>query len=333
MHFGKVSRFILLGAGIELIEFASIIKRHGIDVRVFTSKRHLDEKMDDNKTFKQLLKENNINYLESKDVNMDQTAIEYLGDGTVGVSFGAAWIFKKEFIDRFGGRLLNLHATRLPQNRGGGGFSWQILTDNRLGYSVLHQVDPSLDTGDIIMQNEFYYPKTCRIPKDYGELCTDKIIELLDDFLKRVIREEEFHPMKQQEQFSTYWPRLHTKTHGYIDWSLNVNFIERFICAFDDPYDGASTLLYDKRVFLKRVFTDYNDGSFHPFQSGIVYRKRVSSLFVAAIGGSLIINKVLDADGTDIMAQVKLGDRLYTPQEYLDKSRSFRAIYNPNGLR
>ena len=60
-----------------------------------------------------------------------------------------------------------MHGTRLPKNKGGGGFSWQILNNNRLGCNMIHQIDSGIDTGDIIFFKEYIFSQACKIPEDY----------------------------------------------------------------------------------------------------------------------------------------------------------------------
>ena len=116
-----------------------------------SSPRHLQEPLGGSKqTLGQYLDCHHLEYRVCENINMDGDVISRITLSTLGLSFGAAWIFREQFINRFGGRLLNLHSTRLPQNRGGGGFSWQILNDNRLGCCLIHQVDTGVDTGPIV---------------------------------------------------------------------------------------------------------------------------------------------------------------------------------------
>lgn len=132
---------------------------------------------------------------------------------------------------------------------------------------------------------------------------------------------------------SSYFPRLHTRTHGYIDWSWDTDEIESFICAFDDPYDGASTFIEGRRVFLKSVRRDKGERGFHSFMSGLVYRKERGKIFVATKRGGIVISKVLNARGIDVLQEIELGQRLYTPYSYLEQARQFVAVYNARGLR
>ena len=157
----------------------------------------------------------------------------------------------------------------------------------------------------------------------------DFIIEFIDEVRKRGI---EIPTTKQSEYFSSYWPRLDTSENGWIDWSDNIVSMERFICAFDQPYEGCKTFLSEKKVFIKSVMSDFGDQSFHKFQSGIIYRKSPSWLMVAADGGSLIVQEVFDESGKNIIQDIRIGDRFVTPSTYLE-ARYGRVIYTPLGKK
>lgn len=335
MKFRKFDKIILFGAGWSAGEFALVLKSENIKFLVVTSERHLREEIKVGSTwlnYKELLDDNKIDYHSSHTLNEDNDVIGRITNATLGISLGSASIFNDSFIKRFNGALVNVHGTRLPQNRGGGAFSWQILRNNRLGYNMIHRVDPGVDTGPIIKYSEFFYPPSCRTPYDYKDLYTKRNLSLLKEFLKDVRSEKEFTCINQQEYFSTYWPRLHTDIHGFVDWSWPLKDIELFICAFDSPYRGASTFINERRVFLKNCFTDFNDGSFHPFQKGIVYRKAESALYIATESGTLIVKDAKDENNRDIIKEISIGDRLYTPSSYLEKARQYRAVYTPKGL-
>ena len=40
---------------------------------------------------------------------------------------------------------------------------------------------------------------------------------------------------KQLKKNSTYWPRIDTESHGWINWNWSGEEILNFIKAFDDP--------------------------------------------------------------------------------------------------
>jgi methionyl-tRNA formyltransferase len=336
MKFSNIDSFFLFGGGQLLCNFALKLIEDRFTVLVITSERHSRENViADSKlvAFSKFLADNNIDFHCSQDINTDKYVIDKVTDTSLGLSFGAAWLFKSSFIKLFKGRLLNLHGTRLPQNRGAGGFSWQILRNNRLGFGLIHEIEPGVDTGAIIKYNEFFYPPECRIPDDYNRIYISNSYKLLSEFLEDIKNDKEFVPIKQSEYFSIYWPRLSTETNGFIDWNWALKDIELFICAFDDPYKGASTFINSQRVFLKKCFSDFNDGCFHPFQKGMLYKKSPQGLFVSTEDGTLIIKEVRDENGLDVINKIRVGDRFYTPVKILEKAKQERVDYTPMGLK
>ena len=334
MQFGTINKYILFGGGDLLLKVALLLKEKNYEVCIVTSERHFNENLllaDDNNLGEVLIK-NSLKHVVSKNVSIDTSVRNLISEDTIGLSFGAAWIFKEDFIDLFDGKLLNLHGSRLPQDRGGGGFSWRIMRGDKVGVSLIHQILPGIDTGDIIDYENYLFSTKCRIPIDYCKESFFKYFDFMKTFFKRVENQEEFICTGQPEYLSKYWPRLNTDIHGYINWSFNVNDTERFICAFDDPYGGAITFCNDEEVRLKKVFPN-NDGVYHPFQSGIIYRKIKEIIFVVANNGSLVINDVLNKNGENIISTMMVGDRFYTPQIKLDKALQCRAIYTPQGLK
>ena len=137
----------------------------------------------------------------------------------------------------------------------------------------------------------------------------------------------------QQEWFSLYWPRLCTDVHGYVDWAWTLKQVEQFIAAFDAPYKGVVTFLNQEKVRLKKGYSIVSDGTFHPFQVGIIYKIRGDCVFVAMEQGSLVIQDIRDEDGDDIISNLKVGDRFFTPSRYLEKAKESRAVYTSQGLR
>jgi methionyl-tRNA formyltransferase len=300
MNYGKIDQYILFGGGQLLCQTAKMLNEELFSVFVVTSERHSIESIiidESSMSFVEFLQNEHIDFVISKDILVDSEVLNKITESTIGISFGAAWIFRGKFIDLFKGRLLNCHGARLPQDRGAGDFSWRILREERVGVSLIHQIDLGVDTGDIILFKEYTYSHTCRYPIDYQRFSISKYLELLGKFFNLVKDGKSFEPIPQQEYFSSYWPRLSTDIHGYIDWAWSLKDIERFTCAFDDPYNGASTFLNGKKVRLKKCYSSFNDGIFHPFQKGFIYRVSEESVFIATDQGTLLVNSVFDEKG------------------------------------
>ena len=143
----------------------------------------------------------------------------------------------------------------------------------------------------------------------------------------------EFDVIGQPEYLSMYWPRLNTPEQAFIDWTWSLKQVENFINAFDSPYQGAATFIKGRKVFLKKCCVDYNDGPFHPFQQGIIYRKTGDTLFVSVNEGTLIIKDILNEAGKNIHNELQLGERFFTPLKYLESAKLFKAVYTPQGLK
>lgn len=330
---GPINKIILVGGGKLLLSLAVWARDFGFDVKVITAPRHASEVMGSSKvSLLDALKDARISVTVTDDIEAVEVR-EAVGDlkNNLSISFGAAWIFNQKTINSiFGGKLFNLHGTRLPQNRGGGGFSWQIMMGNRFGFCLIHKIDGGIDTGEIISHKEFIYPPSCRIPSDFYRFYHDQNFSFVVDFLKSIQKKKsKFQLLAQPEYLSTYWPRLHTPTHGWIDWSWSAAEIERFICAFDDPYPGSRTMLFGKVVVIKSAFASYQDGLFHPAQAGLVYRINQNWICVACRDGTIVIEKLADESGNILLGTIKNGDLFVTPLDRLQRNMD-RIVYTPN---
>ena len=329
----KVKEFFFIGGGQLLLELMLWCKKNKISSNLITSSRNFNEIID-GIYFKDHLIKNNLNFIKTK--HIDSTNVKnYIKNKSnkIFISIGSPWIFTKNQIKEiFEGNLFNLHGARLPQNKGGAGFSWQILTANRFGFCLLHKVDEKIDNGEIIEFEEFLYPPTARIPLDFKKIYIEKNFKFLTNILKLLnTGKYNYESIKLPNYLSSYWPRLNTIDNGWIDWSQKIEHIERFICAFDDPYEGARTTINNKlNVFLKKVSLNFQDGSFHPFQSGLIYRKSINWICVSLTGGALIIEEVNDKNGKNIINKIKEGDRFITPLKKIESSK-VRIRYSEKG--
>jgi hypothetical protein len=68
--------------------------------------------------------------------------------------------------------------------------------------------------------------------------------------------------------------------------------------------------------------------------SGIVIRHDVDWIVVSTSSRySLIIEKVLNSKGENIISKIKQGDRFHTPINILDKAKSTRVFFDPKGQK
>ncbi|NLX01875.1 MAG: formyl transferase [Syntrophomonadaceae bacterium] len=69
------------------------------------------------------------------------------------ISYGYRHIIQKEVIDYYTNRIINLHISLLPWNRGADPNLWSYLEDTPKGVSI-HRIDTGIDTGPILVQQE-----------------------------------------------------------------------------------------------------------------------------------------------------------------------------------
>lgn len=341
LKIGAIDTLVLFGGGHLIIEFAKESLTRGIKTYVFAVTRHLEEVIDTKTglTLARALKKQKIPFYHVKDINKasELKAIIAKSSNAMGIGLGEAYVFSKKTIDLFGGRLFDFMVIRLPQYRGGAHFTWQILRKDRIGCWNIQLINEEMipgiyDSGEILKKREYIIPEQARIPQDYFRVSNEEALKLFIEFMDEVQKGKEFKTTKLQENLSSYFPRLYTLKHGFINWSWNADEIETFICAFDEPYHGASTFLNGKRFFLKNCHTDNSEGRFHPFMAGLIYRIYDGSIYIAARDRALIVNNVLDERGNNIIEDLKVGQRFYTPLKYLENAMLFNAEYDTEGL-
>lgn len=327
MKFGSIDHILLFGGGAVLRRIAAYLHGKGIALTVVTSDRHVEELVD-GVTLRDDLTNHQIPCICVKSVSKSQAVKRLIQPGTLGLSFGAAWIFRQELIDLFDGRLLNVHGARLPRDRGAGGFSWRILRGESRGACLIHQLVEAVDAGVVVAEELYKFPSACTKPAEFERFQQDRDTEFLKRFISDVLAGKEFSLREQDESIATYFPRLYTPIHGAIDWTWPAQDIVRFISAFDSPYPGAFTFHDQSKVILRDAELANDGEAFHPFMSGLVYRVSDDAIFVAGPDVGIRVRSETVEDPQNLV-----GHRIWTPSAHLEKARLFRAVYTPSGIK
>ena len=82
------------------------------------------------------------------------------------VSYGYRYLIKQPVIDYFDGRIVNLHISYLPWNRGADPNFWSFWDDTPKGVSI-HRIDAGLDTGELFTQREIEIPQDATLESSY----------------------------------------------------------------------------------------------------------------------------------------------------------------------
>jgi len=337
MNFGTIDRVILFGGSQLMAALCYQLSEQGMETVIFTGERHLnDYSPAHGKTIKAIAEELNIPNFASDDINDDPRLVDYITPQTLGLALGASWIFEPDTAALFDGKLLDFMGINLPQYRGGAHYTWQILRGNRTGACNLQVIYGGAQTfhrGEIIKHQSYTFPLSARTPQDYFDAAIPHEIAFLAEFFAQLSQQTTFIPQVLQEQFSSYYPFLHTLEHGYIDWSWDTLDIERFICAFDEPYAGASSFLNGERLFFKSCYAELSAGIFHPFHAGLVIHKNDREIHIATKQGVIAVQQVTNSQGDSMMDTIQLGDRIYTPQAQLEQAMQRAIVYDAGGVK
>jgi len=326
-------KFVLLGHGFHLCTYARMLKERGFPSPVIVTHPRVQHERD-----RQLLtnprvyayvfdvaRELDIEIIESSSVNKAPLISKLLEKGcNHAFSFSCRSIIKKEFIDSFKGKVFNIHPSMLPKERGGGTFSWRIMNDINKTSATIHQIDEGIDTGPIIYQKEYLLEKKRPKPIDYLMKTNEIYTELISTFLDAIEKRHDLVFKSQNENDSTYLPRLHSETNAAIDWRWSVTEIERFVRAFSDPYPGAFTFLNGQKIIILDADYELSEERLHPYMIGRVLTiNQKGEVQIIARGGFLIIKTVqINNIRKKAADAVKYSDVLYTPMETLFAART-----------
>ena len=333
----NIDKLILFGGSRLLADFVRYAKRGlSYELIVYGSKRHLDEKIPgDRRTLRQVLEKERVKFFESPDINRDKNLKGLVGKKTLGIAFGAPWVFEKKTTRLFRpGYLLDFMGIDLPRYRGGAHYTWQILHQNLEGCANLQIIRGGKETlhrGEVIKRLEYDLPARVRRPIDYFNFMAKKELLFLKEFFRELRQNKNFKISKLNEAQSSYYPFLSTREQGFINWNWSGEQIARFINAFGEPYAGASTYFDSNKAYVQECLLLNAPERYHPFTAGLVVRKDKKGVYVAAVGALLHFRTVLDEKGKDVTRKIELGQRFYTPHGDLDRAMTFRAVYNAQG--
>lgn len=145
------------------------------------------------------------------------------------VSFGYRHIIKGPIIEKYDGKLINLHISYLPWNRGASPNVWSFIEKTPKGVSI-HMMDKGIDTGDIIFRSKIFLNEKYTLRRTH-EILEEEIQNL---FIKNwdKIKNGQFKRIKQDLNKGSYHTKKQTKKYldklGIESWETKVKeLIER----------------------------------------------------------------------------------------------------------
>lgn len=131
-----------------------------------------------------------INWLQEQGEEVLQTAaklsIQFVQEQRFSflVSYGYRHILKKEILDLFPEKAVNMHISYLPWNRGADPNFWSFVEDTPKGVTI-HYLDEGVDTGDIIVQKKVEFD----LERETLATSYEKLQEEIQDLFKKKLAE------------------------------------------------------------------------------------------------------------------------------------------------
>jgi len=165
-------------------------------------------------------------------------------DADVAVVVAYGRILPEQFLQTPRRGCINVHFSLLPLYRGAAPANWAIINgETKTGVTTMF-IEPTLDTGPILLQRETEIGANETAPELMERLSVIGA-ELLGETLSRL---DDLTPRPQRDQDATFAPIL-KKEDGLIDWTLSAIEIDRCIRGFQ-PWPNAYTSLKGKGLTI-----------------------------------------------------------------------------------
>lgn len=151
------------------------------------------------------------------------------------VSFNYRYLIKQDVIDYMNGRILNLHMSYLPWNRGSSPNFWSHVDGTPKGVTI-HLISAGLDKGDILFQKKMEFDLTKETFSSTYEKLMEEMVSL---FIENwdVIREGTYETISQMEKGSYHCTKdlEEVEKRCPFAWNDNINdYLQRYKMSMEE---------------------------------------------------------------------------------------------------
>jgi len=145
------------------------------------------------------------------------------------ISFNYQHIVKEDVINCLGDKIINMHTSFLPWNKGASPNMWSFIEDTPKGVTI-HRLEKGFDTGKIIIQKELEFDEnTETLSSTYSKL-NEEIAQLLMDNWEMISTGN--YELKDQNGKGSYHRTsdLEALLKGqHIDYSMTIKEFKEFV--------------------------------------------------------------------------------------------------------
>lgn len=203
---------------------------------------------------------------------------------------------------------INLHAGKLPRQRGSSPMNWALVNgDTSITLSII-RVEAGVDSGDVLIERSFPISLDTTI-QDLHDIANTAFPEMLLEVMRQ-IENDALRPRRQDPAQARYFP-LRFPEDGFVLWDmLTAEQIHNRIRALRPPYPGAFTYFHGRKVTLISSALGTLEVRGEP---GRVYRKTETGLLICAQDRCLWIREARFADdGAPLMNVIQRYQMLAT---------------------
>ena len=163
----------------------------------------------------------------------ERRIVKILRNTDLGLVCGFSHIFKKELINLTKYGLLNCHAGKLPEYRGGSPLNWQIINNEKyFGISVI-KINKDIDKGDIVKEKKFKLYTKYTI-KDLHKIANNNFPILIYKSIIKILLNRRLK--KQNNRLAKYYKQRRPED-SFIDFKITKIYkVKLLIRALQDPY-------------------------------------------------------------------------------------------------
>ncbi len=144
------------------------------------------------------------------------------------ISYGYRYIIKDEIIRLVKGKIINMHISYLPWNRGANQNVWSFIDNTPKGVTI-HYIDSGLDTGDILVQKQVWFDEAEETFESTYDALNDLMISILRENWEK-IKKGELTVTKQKQNEGSYHSQRDFEKYlngRVISWNENIQDFKR----------------------------------------------------------------------------------------------------------
>jgi len=169
----------------------------------------------------------------------DEKIKEYNPDWMI--SYNYRYLIEDRILNSFKNRVINLHYSLLPWNRGAYSNLWSFLKDTPKGVTI-HIIDAGIDTGDILVQKEIQFDEEKETLFSSYETLQDELQKLFILSWQK-IKNFQVKAMPQSGEGSVYYVRDFERIKSILDgkgWDIRI-------CELKKRYKNYQVLMGNNR--------------------------------------------------------------------------------------